>query len=207
VNRTLLATLAVLLAGVLAFGHLTQGFSVLTAEAARRQAVARSPFRVPGLVGIDQRGARRSLVDPEDHRVAIVDFVYTRCTSICSVLGSSYQQLQAQVEKQHLAGRIHLVTVSFDPEHDTPAVIADYGERLRAHPAVWTILSPGDRDQLRLSLKAFGIVVTPAQNGQFVHNAAFHLVDQHGRLARIIDIDQPQQAVAAARQLDEDDTS
>ncbi len=200
-NRTLIATLAVLLAGVLAFAQLTHGFSAITAETARRQAVARSPVRLPELLGIDQRGFRRNLVDTKDHRVMIVDFVYTRCTSICSVLGSSYQQLQSEIEKQHMVGRVRLVTVSFDPEHDTPAVIADYGDRLRAHPDVWTILRPLDADQLRLSLRTFGIVVTPSRNGQFVHNAAFHVVDATGRLARIIDIDQPQQAIAAARQL------
>lgn len=200
-SRTLIATLTVLLVGVLAFAQLTHGFSAITAETARRQAVARSPVQLPGLLGMDQRGARRSLVDPNDHRVMIVDFVYTRCTSICSVLGSSYQQLQSQIETQHMEGRIRLVTVSFDPEHDTLAVITDYGDRLRAHPDVWTILRPLDADQLRSLLKTFGVVVTPSGNGQFVHNAAFHIVDGRGRLARIIDIDQPQQAIAVARQL------
>jgi protein SCO1/2 len=201
VSRTLLATLIVLLGGVLAFAHLTRGFSVITAEAARRRAVAIAPVPVPRLVGIDQRGERSTLVSPTDHRVTIVDFVYTRCTSICSALGSSYQQLQAQIEEQHLEGRVRLVTVSFDPRHDTLAVIADYGERLRAHPGVWTIMSPIDADQLRSSLQAFGVVATPAADGQFVHNAAFHIVDRQGRLARIIDIDQPQRAIALARQL------
>ncbi len=203
-SRTLIATLAVLLAGVLAFAQLTHGFSVITAEAARRQAVAVAPVPVPGLVGIDQRGARRALVDPTDHRVMIVDFVYTRCTSICSVLGSSYQQLQSQIEIQHMEGQVRLVTVSFDPDHDSLAVIADYGERLRAHPDVWTIMRPIHAEELRSSLKAFGIVATPSGNGQFVHNAAFHIIDRRGRLARIIDIDQPQRAIAAARQLYDD---
>ena len=203
-SRTLIATLVVLLAGVLAFAHLTHGFSVITAEAARRQAVAVAPVPLPGLVGIDQSGARRALVDPDDHRVMIVDFIYTRCTSICSVLGDSYQQLQSQIEKQHLEGQIRLVTVSFDPEHDSLAVIADYALRLRAPPGVWTIMSPMDARQLKSSLKAFGIVATPSGNGQFVHNAAFHLIDRRGRLARIIDIDRPQRAVAAARQLYDD---
>ena len=200
-SRTLIATFTVLLGGVLAFAQLTHGFSAITAETARRQSVARSPVRLPALLGIDQRGARRSLVDTKDHRVMIVDFVYTRCPSICSVLGSNYQQLQTQIEKEHLEGRIRLVTVSFDPEHDTLTVIADYGDRLHANPDVWTVLSPLDADQLRSSLKTFGIVVTPSGNGQFIHNAAFHVVDAEGRLARIIDIDQPQQAIAAARRL------
>ncbi len=200
-RRTVLATLGVLLGGVLAFAHLTHGFSVITAEAARRQTVARAPVPVPRLNGIDQEGAYRSLVDPTDHRVMIVDFVYTRCTSICSALGGSYQQLQAQIEDQHLAGRIRLMTVSFDPAHDTPAFIAAYADRLRAHPGVWTVMTPLDPGQLSASLTAFGIIATPVGDGQFVHNAAFHVVDRQGRLARIVDIDQPQQAIIAARAL------
>jgi protein SCO1 len=200
-TRTLIATLLVLTAGVLAFSGLTRGFTVLTAESARRQSVAAAPMRVPELTGIDQRGARRSAFGRDEGRVLIVDFIYTRCTSLCSALGSSYQQLQNSIETQHLEHAVRLVTVSFDPAHDTPATIREYAARLGAKPDLWTILTPLDPDALRRSLNAFGVVAIPAPQGQFVHNAAFHVIDRHGRLARIIDITQPGGALSAARQI------
>jgi protein SCO1/2 len=201
VTRTLLATLAVLVAGAFAFAGLTHGFTVLTAESARRQAVAREPITIPELIGIDQQGQRRALIDKADDRVVIVDFIYTRCTSICSLLGGSYQQMQAAIEEAHLEHAVRLETVSFDPEHDTRAVIYDYSRRLRANPNLWTILTPLDPAALRRTLTVFGVVTTPAPQGQFIHNAAFHIVDRQGRLARIIDISQPREALAAALQL------
>jgi protein SCO1 len=201
-TRTLTATLAVLMAGVLAFAGLTRGFTVITAESARRQAVAAAPIPVPELIGIDQQGTRRRVFDAADHRVVIVDFIYTRCTSLCSALGSSYQRLQSAIEAQHLEHEVGLVTVSFDPAHDTQAVIREYGHNLGAKPDIWTLLTPLDPDALRRSLKVYGVVATPAPQGQFVHNAAFHVLDRRGRLARIIDITQPDAALAAARGLD-----
>ena len=182
-TRTLIATLAVLTAGVLAFAGLTRGFTVITAESARRQAVAAAPIAVPELIGFDQQGKRRRVFDTADHRVVIVDFIYTRCTSLCSALGSSYQQLQSAIEAQHLEHEIGLVTVSFDPAHDTQAVIREYGQSLGAKPDIWTLLTPLDPDALRRSLKVYGVVATPAPQGQFVHNAAFHVLGRRGRLA------------------------
>jgi protein SCO1/2 len=200
-TRTLVATLLVLTAGVIAFSGLTRGFTVLTAESARRQSVAAAPIRVPELIGIDQQGARHRAFESDERRVLIVDFIYTRCTSLCTMLGSSYQQLQSAIEARHLEHAVRLVTVSFDPGHDTPAIIQEYGARLGAKPNLWTILTPLDADALRRSLNAFGVVAIPAPQGQFVHNAAFHVIDRHGRLARIIDITQPEAALSAARQI------
>jgi protein SCO1/2 len=133
--------------------------------------------------------------------VAIVDFIFTHCLSICLALGDRYQQLQAQILDAHLEQQLRLVTVSFDPEHDTPAVIANYAARMRVNPAVWTVLTPDDPAQLRAAMSTFGVIAKPADLGQFVHNAAFNIVDRHGRLARIVPIDQPRLALEAAREI------
>jgi protein SCO1/2 len=200
-TRTLIAMLAIVAIGVFAFAFLTHGFTVLTAETARRQAVAAAPAAVPDLWGIDQTGKRRALLDKVDDRAVIVDFIFTRCTSVCSALGNSYQQLQADIQEEHLEKEVRLVTVSFDPEHDTPAIIADYARRLSANPETWTLLTPIDSKALRRALEVFGVVRVPAPDGQFIHNAAFNVIDRRGRLARIIDIGQPRKALAAAQLL------
>jgi protein SCO1/2 len=199
--RTLIATIAVLLTGVSAFAGLTHGFSALTAETARREAVAARPIAIPALVGVDQFGSHQTMVSAGDARVAIVDFIFTHCLSICLALGDRYQQLQAQILDAHLEQQLRLVTVSFDPEHDTPAVIANYAARMRVNPAVWTVLTPDDPAQLRAAMSTFGVIAKPADLGQFVHNAAFNIVDRHGRLARIVPIDQPRLALEAAREI------
>jgi protein SCO1/2 len=173
----------------------------MTAETARRQTVAARPIAIPPLAGLDQLGRHQALANADDARVAIVDFIYTRCTSICLALGDSYQQLQSQILAAHLERRLRLVTVSFDPEHDTREVIADYADRMRVNPLVWTVLTPDDPEQLQAALTAFGVIVRPADRGQFVHNAAFNILDRRGRLARIVPIDQPGLALQAAGEI------
>lgn len=173
----------------------------MTAETARRQTVAARPIAIPPLAGLDQFGRHQALVDTDDARVAIVDFIYTRCASVCLVLGDSYQQLQAQILAAHLERRVRLVTVSFDPQRDTRDVIAAYAARMRVDPAVWTVLAPEDPAQLQAALNAFGVIVKPVDRGQFVHNAAFHILDRQGRLARIVSIDQPRRALEVADEI------
>jgi protein SCO1/2 len=199
--RTFIATLAVLVIGAAAFASLTHGFTTMTAETARRQTVAARPIAIPPLAGLDQLGHHQALANADDARVTIVDFIYTRCTSICLALGDSYQQLQSQILAAHLERRLRLVTVSFDPEHDTREVIADYADRMRVNPLVWTVLTPDDPEQLQAALTTFGVIVRPADRGQFVHNAAFNILDRRGRLARIVPIDQPALALQVAGEI------
>jgi len=205
-TRTAIATALVGVAGFAAFAGLTRGFTVLTSEAARRDAIEALPVAVPVLQGVDQAGRRHALfADIESKglrpRVTIVDFIYTRCAGVCSALGGSYQQLQAEIRARHLEDRVRLVTVSFDPQHDTPQTLAAYAQQMRADAGVWTLVSPQRPAQLPSLLAAFGIVVVPAPMAQFQHNAAFHVLDLQGRLARIVDLDDPRGALEAALSL------
>jgi protein SCO1 len=201
--RTAFATLAVVITAVAAFALVTDGFTVLTTEAARRAFVLRSPIAVPDLQGTDQIGrVHGMLADPEHAgsvpRVTIVEFVYTRCETICSAQASSYQQLQHEIRARHLQGKVRLLTVSFDPSHDTPVTLAKYAQRMHADPSIWTLISPTRSEQVQRALAAFGVVVIPAPLGQFQHNAAFHVLDGRGWLVRIVDADNPLGALDAA---------
>lgn len=201
--RTVLATVTVALAGVAAFAQLTHGFNALTAETARRDAVERAPVDVPELPGTDQFGRVHGLLTDLDRadqapRVTIVDFIYTRCESVCSALGSAFQQLQAEIQIRHVEDKVRLLTVSFDPTHDTPETMVAYARRMHADPAIWTMMSPTRPEQLPRALAAFGIVVVPAPPDQLQHNAAFHVVDAQGRLVRIVDLNDPQSALDEA---------
>ena len=202
--QTALATVLVASAGVWAFAILTHGFTSLTAESARRAAVASVPVTVPRLQGVDQNGDVRDLfADPaataRAPRVAIVDFIYTQCNGVCSALGSIYQQLQSKIRERGLEDEVRLISVGFDPSRDTPAALAQYAARMHADSRLWTVTAPLRPAQLPSLLSTFGIVVVPADvPGQFQHNAAFHVLDADGRLARIVDADDPVAALEEA---------
>jgi len=197
---TFAATLGVLTLGLAALAWATDGGRSFTTEALRRSQVARAPVVLPEFTVVDGLGQKQSLQGlwAAGGKVWIVDFVYTRCTTLCLALGSSMQQLQAQIVSQGLAPRVGMVTISFDPEHDGPAALAAYARRVKANPAVWQVLSlarPADRRQL---LDSFGIMVVPAPGGEFEHNAALHVVSPQGRLLRILGLDEGAQALSFA---------
>jgi protein SCO1 len=174
--------------------------NAFTTEALRRTEVADAPSLVPELVVRDAAGNRSTLrqLMADGKRVWIVDFVYTRCQTVCTTLGSVFQLLQQQIQQRGLDGRVGLLSVSFDPAHDTAVSLGAYRDRMRMDPAIWrvvTLSSPLDRREL---LDAFGIMVIPAPLGEFEHNAALHLVTGRGILVRIIDYDDASLALETA---------
>jgi len=197
---TFAASGAVLAAGLAGLLWATHGGSAFTTETLRRNAVAEAPVAVPDFTVVDALGreqALRSLL-AQDGRVWIIDFVYTRCTTLCLALGSVFQQLQSGIVEQGLQDRVGLLSISFDPQSDTPAVLGAYAQRMRMQPAVWQLLTLRDASDRRRLLDSFGIMVVPAPLGEFEHNAALHVVTPGGQLVRIVDLSRPDEALATA---------
>lgn len=199
-RSSLLALAVVALAGIAAFAWASSGFRVVTSETARRLAVAAEPLEIDDArligPGTPLHELRRELA--ADGRVALVDFIYTRCTTLCTTLGNEYQQLQREIAAQAVSDRVRLLSISFDPRHDTPEALAAYARRLRADSAVWRFATIDDASQLTHTLETFGIVVIDDEMGGYVHNAAIHVVTPDGRLHRIRDLGQWRQALADA---------
>lgn len=189
--RSFVAILAVCCLGLAAIYAQTDGFTVVTTESARRADVLRHPRVVPDAPLRSSRGsAEASLLQSlhADGRVAIVNFMYTRCFSICLAMGSQFQQLQIDIRQQGLGSKIRLLSISFDSA-DTPESLSRYQQRMKADPAIWRSVAVSDPTSRAALLDTFGIVVVPAEMGQFEHNAAYHIVTPSGRLVRIVDID------------------
>ncbi len=188
--RTVAAVSLIVALGIAAFAGVTDGFSVLTSEAARRLAVRKHPLAVPDVRMVDEQGTMQSLraLLARDGRVTLVDFIYTRCNSICSVLGDEFQQLQRAVIAAGLQHRVRLLSISFDPAYDHPPELRSYARRMNADSGVWSFVETADKADLASLLSTFGIVIIPDARGGYVHNAAIHLVTPDGKLARIYDI-------------------
>jgi cytochrome oxidase Cu insertion factor (SCO1/SenC/PrrC family) len=102
--------------------------------------------RVPDFQLTDQTGAAFSSASLAG-RVTVIDFIYTHCTDACPLLSATFQQAQRKLSDDKLLGeRVMLVSVSVDPLHDTPAVLAEYGQQFKADATGWKLLS-GDWDQ------------------------------------------------------------
>ncbi len=189
--RTITASVIILLLGVWVISAVTVGFNVLTSEQARRLDIASRQPTVPNVRLIDQSGQVfrfGNRVQKED-RFLIVDFIYTNCQSLCRVLGTRFQQLQRNIIERGLQNRVHLLSISFDPEHDSDAVLRQYAYHMQADAEVWTLATVANAGDLDMLLRTFGITVIPDQMGGFQHNSALIRVAPSGKLLRVMDDD------------------
>ncbi len=188
--RTLLASLALLLAGGVALSAATDRFQAFTTEAARRLAVRQHPTEIPGVALQLQSGARIRFTDLRG-KWLLVDFIYTRCPTYCVALGGEFAQLQDRLAGPLAQGKMQLLSISFDPNHDTPRQLAAYLQRARDRGHGWLAGRPVEPNGLERLERAFGITVIPDEAGGYTHNAAVHLVDPRGRLVEIFDLGDP----------------
>jgi protein SCO1/2 len=68
----------------------------------------------------------------DDGKPVVLNFIYTSCTAICPILSQNFAALQARLGAQ--AGSLHMVSISIDPEEDTPARLTAYAQRFGAAP-------------------------------------------------------------------------
>ena len=194
--RTAVASLLICATGGALLWRGTDGFRAFTTEQARRVSIAANPRILPLVALDDQDGHAFTLASYRGAPLA-VDFVYTQCVTLCTRLSASFQRLD-RAERSRGDGRLRLVTISFDPR-DTPEQLRAYSARYQADGRDWRFARVHDARELPQLLSAFGITVIPDGRGDFQHNAAVHLLDVEGRLARVLDIDvAPSEAARAS---------
>jgi protein SCO1/2 len=141
---------------------------------------------VPDAALIDQANRRRSLAEWRG-KLTLITFIYTSCplANFCPLMDQNFATIQAAVaEDPALAGKVALVTITFDPEKDTPDVLAAHAARRRADPAVWTFLT-GDLVTIQRLAGRFGVgVIRPDGTAEINHNLRTALVGTDGRIRR-----------------------
>src|SRR4030095_5425262 len=150
---------------------------------------------------LDQGGRRVRLAkDVIGERIAVVNFIYTSCTTVCPVSSATFQQLQQRLAAS-LGKEVVLVSITVDPLRDTPQRLREYGARYRAAEG-WTWLT-GAKPDVDGALKGFGaytpnfedhpatVLVGDARAGKWTRFFGFPSVDD--LVARI-------EAIQAARE-------
>lgn len=136
---------------------------------------------VPDFTLTDQGGRAVKLSDFHG-QLAAVDFIYTRCPmpDVCPRLSANFARLQ-----KRFGGQIVLLSISLDPEYDTPAVLTDYAHRWRANSETWRFLT-GSMEDVRRVAGRFGVVYW-AEEGAITHTSSTAIVDREGRLRAVVE--------------------
>lgn len=113
-------------------------------------------YTVPDVELVNQDGEKvqlKSLL--ESDQPVIVDFIYGTCTTICPVLSAGYVNLQRKLAREKR--QAHLVSITIDPENDTPRILKEYLNRYRALPG-WDFLT-GSRADIDTVMTAFNAYI------------------------------------------------
>jgi cytochrome oxidase Cu insertion factor (SCO1/SenC/PrrC family) len=119
-------------------------------------------------------------------RVTLLDFIYTNCTDACPIMSATFQEAQRKLASDNLLGsKIMLVSLSVDPQHDTPPVMAEYSREFSADANGWKMLT-GDWDAVYDVITGFKVATrpprppadAPAPSGtELTHSTAVVLID------------------------------
>jgi protein SCO1/2 len=119
-------------------------------------------------------------------QVYVANFFFTSCRSICPAIMKGMSRLQDGFAQRNIRG-IRLVSISVDPEHDTPEILGEYAKGMGVDPLRWTLLT-GDPERVR-QLVVFGFktpVGSPPPGGpgpiDIAHTGRLVLVDGFGRI-------------------------
>ncbi len=177
----------------------------------------RSPLPVLGPVAdfalTNQQGRAVSLADLRGH-AWVADIIFTRCAGPCPRMTRQMKELQDALPA---ASPTRLVTLTTDPDFDTPLVLKTYGDRFGANPERWTFLTGTKKEIAALagnSLKLSAVPVKPEDRTNaadlFIHSTIFVVVDRQARLRGVFEtggegVDWPkskQSILAAVKQLE-----
>jgi protein SCO1/2 len=142
---------------------------------------------VPDQLLIDQDGKPRPMSAMRGHRLALT-FTYTRCPmpNFCPLMDRNFQALQREIKKTPSLADVRLVTVSFDPEFDTPPVLKAHAARVEADPLIWSFVT-GDRDEVERFAARFGVSLERAEGNpiDITHNLRTAIIDTEGRVVNV----------------------
>jgi protein SCO1/2 len=143
---------------------------------------------VPDFSFTDQNGKHISLKQYRG-KVLLVTFIYTRCPfpDFCPRVSSNFAEIYKQLATNAALAGTRLLSISFDPEHDTPKVLRDYGFSV-AHthePALfsrWEFAAPSTSDLPRIA--AFFALTVKPEGGLITHNLSTAVIGPDGKIVK-----------------------
>ena len=147
-------------------------------------------MRAPAGTVVDLDGRDRRLAEVTTGKITLLSFVYTRCSDAwgCPLAYRVFDAVATAMERiPGLRSRVRLVTLSFDPRHDTPAVMRQSAGEQAARGIDWRFLTTRSDAQLAPILEALGQDVSrvPGSVEAFEHTVKVFLVDERSRVREI----------------------
>lgn len=117
-------------------------------------------------------------------KVVVLHFVYASCPDVCPLHADRIAEIQKMVNRTPMKERVQFISVSTDPEHDTPEILHGYGPAHGLDDANWRFLTTTPDqpvDATRKLVEAYGHKFTRVDDGRLMHGVVTHVIDKEGR--------------------------
>jgi protein SCO1 len=178
-NTSFLRPIARLALALLASGAAGLTAAALETEAAPAVLPSDSVYQL-AVPLTDQLGRTTQLTDRRGHPM-LVSMFYTSCQAVCPMLVDALRDTEAKLSAEERS-HISVLMVSFDPEHDSVAVLKRTADERGLDGSHWT-LARTDAKSARKLAAVLGIQYRALKNGDFNHTTALILLDADGRIA------------------------
>jgi protein SCO1 len=131
----------------------------------------------PDVTLTSQDAVQVSLADLRG-KVVAVTFIFTRCTATCPVLTPMMSFVQDRLGGD-FGAKIAFVSITVDPERDTPEVLKEYAQAFGANLAGWSFLT-GDPAAIREVTRRYGVYASKSENGDVDHTFLTSIIDRRG---------------------------
>ncbi len=157
-----------------------------------REDVAQIGNLVPNFTLVNQDGKRINMKDYQGKALAIT-FIYSRCPlpEYCILMSKHFSDLANQLNDSELKDKIRLLSVSFDPQTDTPAKLKEYGQGYlgkdsKADFTVWQLATGTDKE-IKTVADFFGLryEVDAQDKTQFAHSLRTIVITPDGKVQRV----------------------
>ncbi len=155
-------------------------FAIAIAALAWTSAVA-GPSPQPRLQ--DQTG-RQFTMNALRGEPVVLTFIATHCTDACPLINAQFAQVSHDLAVDHV--RVHLLSITLDPENDPPARMRAVARLFGANPQYWQLATGLPSDVHRI-MSRYNVLAQRDRRGYAdVHTTYIYLIDRHGKLAKTI---------------------
>ena len=147
------------------------------ASQAAKQSSTGLNAKAPNFVLLNQDGERFDSTMLRG-KVVVLNFIFTTCTDVCPLFTANLAEFQRALKNEH-SGNVFIVSITTDPEIDSPKVLKAYAQRYQADFQNWAFLT-GSESQLKPVWEGFGVRVIKKGRGLVQHTGLTTVIDRQG---------------------------
>ena len=114
-------------------------------------------------------------------KVVLLNFMFTKCPDYCPTLTAVLGNVQDELIREGLGDRVQFLSVTVDPENDTPELLRRYADAMHLDTAGWTFLT-GAEPMIQQVSGSYGVFFERMANGSVQHNLLTTVIDRSGQM-------------------------